>query len=68
MKIRPVGAELLHADGRTERDKHDAANSRLSQQASTARSFCRLLALFHTLQTLSSATPVFTHIAGQNNR
>jgi len=26
MKIRPVGAELLHADGRT--DRHDEANSR----------------------------------------
>ena len=29
MKIRPVGAELLHADGRT--DSHDKANSRFSQ-------------------------------------
>jgi len=29
MKIRPVGAELLHADRRT--DGHDEANSRLSQ-------------------------------------
>jgi hypothetical protein len=28
-KIRPVGGELFHADGRTE--KHDEANSRLSQ-------------------------------------
>ena len=27
MKIRPVGAELFHADGRT----HDEANSRFSQ-------------------------------------
>jgi len=26
MKIRPVGAELLHADGRT--DRHDEANAR----------------------------------------
>ena len=33
MKIRLVGAELLHADGRTDRqtDKHDEANSRFSQ-------------------------------------
>jgi len=29
MKIRPVGAELFHADGRTER--HDTTNSRFSQ-------------------------------------
>jgi hypothetical protein len=29
IKIRLVGAELFHADGRT--DEHDAANSRFSQ-------------------------------------
>ena len=29
MKIHPVGAELFHADGRTNR--HDEANSRFSQ-------------------------------------
>jgi hypothetical protein len=29
MKIRPVGAELLHADRR--RNRHDEANSRFSQ-------------------------------------
>jgi len=29
VKIRPVGAELFHADGRT--DGHDEANSRFSQ-------------------------------------
>jgi len=29
MKIRPVGTELLHADGQTVR--HDEANSRFSQ-------------------------------------
>jgi ribosomal protein L44E len=28
MKIRPVGAELLHADGRTDRQTHDETNSR----------------------------------------
>ena len=28
IKIRPVGAELLHADGRT--DGHDEVNSRFS--------------------------------------
>jgi hypothetical protein len=33
MKIRPVGTELFHADGRTYR--HDEANSRFSQ-------FCEL--------------------------
>jgi hypothetical protein len=35
MKIRPVEAELFHADGRTDRqtdrDRHDEANSRFSQ-------------------------------------
>jgi len=29
IKIRPVGAELLHANGRT--DRHDKSNSRFSQ-------------------------------------
>jgi len=29
MKIRPVGAELFHAQWRT--DRHDVANSRFSQ-------------------------------------
>jgi len=33
MKIRPVGAKLLHADGRTDGqpDGHNKANSRFSQ-------------------------------------
>jgi hypothetical protein len=33
MKIRPVGAELLHVDERTDgrTDGHDEANSRFSQ-------------------------------------
>jgi len=33
MKIRPVGAKLFHADGRTERqtDRHDEPNSHFSQ-------------------------------------
>ena len=29
MKIRPVGAQLFHTDGQT--DRHDEANSRSSQ-------------------------------------
>jgi len=29
MNIRPVGAELFHADGQT--DRHDKGNSRFSQ-------------------------------------
>jgi hypothetical protein len=29
MKIRPVGAEMVHADGQT--DRHNEANSRFSQ-------------------------------------
>jgi hypothetical protein len=33
MKIRPVGAELFHADGQT--DRHDEANSRFSQFCET---------------------------------
>jgi hypothetical protein len=28
MKIRPVGAELFHADGRTDTARHDEVNSR----------------------------------------
>ena len=37
MKIRPVGAELFHADGRTDRqmDRHDEANSRFCQFCET---------------------------------
>jgi len=33
IKIRPVGAELFHVDGRTDgrTDRHDEANSRFSQ-------------------------------------
>jgi len=33
VKIRPMGAELFHAEGRTERqtDGHDEANSRFSK-------------------------------------
>jgi hypothetical protein len=33
MKIRQVGTDLFHADGRTDRqtDTHDEANSRFSQ-------------------------------------
>jgi len=48
MKIRPVGAELFHADGRTNR--HDEAQSRFSQFCERAqqtlgsgKNSCRLL-------------------------
>ena len=36
--IRPVGAELFHADTRTDRqtDRHDDANSRVSQFCGSA--------------------------------
>jgi len=34
MKIRPVGAELFHADGQTE--KHDKPNNRFSQFCESA--------------------------------
>ena len=37
MKIRPVGAELLHADERT--DRHDEAHSRFSQFCERAQKF-----------------------------
>jgi len=30
-KIRPVGVELFHPDGRTDRQTHDEASSRFSQ-------------------------------------
>jgi hypothetical protein len=37
MKIRPVGAELFHADRRTDgrADRHDEANSRFRNFANT---------------------------------
>jgi hypothetical protein len=31
MKTRPVGAELFHADGQKDTDRHDETNSRFSQ-------------------------------------
>ena len=34
-KIRPMGAELFHADGRT--DKHDESNSRFPQFANAPK-------------------------------
>jgi len=34
MKIRPVGADLFHADGRT--DRHDEAKSRFSESCKLA--------------------------------
>jgi len=34
VKIRPVGAEMFHADGQTNGDRHDATNRQFSQ-------FCR---------------------------
>jgi hypothetical protein len=39
MKIRLVGAELFHADGRTT-DRHDEAKSRFSQFCIRAEKFC----------------------------
>jgi len=35
MKIRPVGADLFHADGRT--DRHEEANSRFCQVCKRAQ-------------------------------
>jgi len=44
MTIYPVGAELIHADGRTDgrTDRHDEANNRVSQFAKppTGPTFC----------------------------
>jgi len=37
MKIRPLGAELFHADGQTQTDRHDEANSRFSQFANSPK-------------------------------
>jgi hypothetical protein len=53
MKIRPVGAELFHADGRI--DRHDEANSRYSQFFEGAQKFLgqfwRNMAIHAQLQT-----------------
>ena len=40
MKIRPVGAEVIHADGQT--DRHDEANSCISQLRERAWNVLRL--------------------------
>ena len=37
MKIRPVGSEFFHSDGRT--DRHDEGNSRFSQFCETPPKF-----------------------------
>jgi hypothetical protein len=47
MKIRPVVAELLHANGRT--DGHDEANSRFSQSAN-ARMKVNFLSITNNMQ------------------
>ena len=36
MKIHPLRAELFHADGRTETDRHDKADNRISQFCESA--------------------------------
>jgi hypothetical protein len=41
MKILPVGAELLHADGQT--DTRDKANCRFSQLCEPACKVCQLV-------------------------
>ena len=45
MKTRPFGAELFHADGRTDREaeRHDAAKSRFSQFCERAYKLSRKL-------------------------
>ena len=37
MKIRPVEAEVFHADGQKDMDRHDEANSRFSQLRESAK-------------------------------
>jgi hypothetical protein len=37
MKIRPVGAELFHADGLTDRDRQDESDSRFSHSCERAQ-------------------------------
>jgi len=39
MKVRLVGAELFHTDGRTERGTSDVANGRISQLCERAKMF-----------------------------
>jgi len=51
MKIRPLRAELLHADRRT--DEHDEANSRFSQCCGVTR-----LKFFHFAQICAFPTKV----------
>ena len=46
MKIRPVGAELYHADGQT--DRHDEANSRFSQICESTKK-CAVLSV-HSIE------------------
>ena len=62
MKIRPVGTELFHEDGRT--DRHDEANSRLSQFCESAEKAgvtyapCQLQCLPYTdIQTTPNTYP-----------
>ena len=57
VKIRPLGAELFHADRQTDRqtDRHDAANSRFSQFCQRAKkAFSRFHDLVHVQSLLNS--------------
>jgi len=64
MKIRPVGAELIHADGQMgrETDRHDQAISRFSQNFSnmlnndSKERICLLQPVYRQASTVSSFT------------
>ena len=52
MKIRPVEAQLFHADGRT--DSHDEANSRSSQFCEHALKLCFRACVAINIKTIQS--------------
>jgi len=60
MKIRPVVAELFHADGQT--DRRDEADSRLSQFCELARNPKRCLSNLMSVVALLFISPLFISI------
>jgi len=64
MKISPVGADLFHADGRT--DRHDEANSRFSKFCKIANDELISLLFFTMTAHLRSLFWTQYEIRGQN--
>ena len=63
MKIRPVGTELFHADGQTDRqtDRHDETNSHFSQLCKPTKNEYSLYISLHNFSFLESFFFLLVH-------